>query len=233
MILKKWIDGLLSLLFPQTCVVCGGRLAEGEKYLCIECNMKLPRTHDELHLDNYMARMLWGRVEIVHAGAFFFYSKNNNYKHLLHDLKYHNQKGIGICIGRLMASEIEPSGIFEGIDYMVPVPLHYKRYKKRGYNQSEWIAKGISQITNIPIDTTSVIRTVNTSTQTKKNAMERAENMKDVFQCIHPEALANKHILIIDDVFTTGATTASCAQAIQKSTKTKISIYTMSRVQKT
>jgi len=232
MTLKKWIDSVLCLFFPQTCIVCGGRLAESEQHICVECNMKMPRTHDHLDPENVMTRMLWQHLEINRACAFFLYSKESNYKHILHQLKYHGSKDIGEYFGRLMATEIVGSHFFEGIDYLIPVPLHPKRYRSRGYNQSECIANGISSVTGIPIDISSVIRVVNTHTQTSKNAEQRSENMKDVFTCINPEIFRNKHILIIDDVFTTGATTISCAQSIQETIPLTVSILTMARAQR-
>lgn len=226
---KKWIDSFLELFFPKSCVACGGRLFESEEELCISCNLKMPRTHYHSYRDNEMEKMMWGRAEIERATAYFHYTKESPYSYILKQLKYGGRKELGEVFGRMMAVEIQSSGFFEDIDYLLPIPLHPKRLKHRGYNQSEWISMGISHVTGIPINTTAVVRKVYIESQTHKTVIERADNVQNIFDCVLPEELEDKHILIIDDVFTTGATVLSCIESICAKTTVRISVLTLAK----
>ncbi|MCK9159490.1 MAG: ComF family protein [Bacteroidaceae bacterium] len=227
-ILKEWMLSFIYIFFPRCCVVCGKTLAKGEQSLCLACNMNLPRTGYHLIKDNPVEQLFWGKIPLDRATSFFFYRKGSNFRKVLHLLKYGGQKEIGESMGRCMAAEFALSGFFDGIDCIVPVPLHPKKLRARGYNQSEWIAKGVSQIIGIPIDVTSVVRLKNTETQTRKSLYERWENVEGIFFVRYPNRLAGKHILIIDDVLTTGATINACALSILgKSKDVHISVLTL------
>lgn len=228
LLIKDWLGSFLSLLFPRCCVVCGGPLARGEECLCTMCNIDLPRTNYHLRKDNPVEKMFWGKIpSLERATSFFFYRKGSDYRYILHQLKYGGQKGIGAIMGRYMAAELRESGFFEGVDVILPVPLHKKKQQIRGYNQSEWIARGIAAVTGISIDTESVVREKNTETQTRKSFFERWENVEGIFQLHHAESLTGKHVLIVDDVLTTGATTVECASCLAEIEGIRISILTL------
>lgn len=227
LLIKDWLGSFLSLLFPRCCVVCGRPLAKGEECLCTMCNIELPRTDYHLRKDNPVEKLFWGKVPLERATSFYFYRKGSDFRQILHQLKYGGQKGIGAIMGRYMAAELQQSGFFEGVDVILPVPLHKKKQQIRGYNQSEWIARGITAVTGIPIDTEAVVRRKNTETQTRKSSLERWENVEGIFELHHAEALAGKHILIIDDVLTTGATTVECASCLTGIEGIRISVLTL------
>ncbi|GAA6258456.1 ComF family protein [Bacteroides sp. f07] len=191
------------------------------------CNINLPRTDYHLRKDNPVEKMFWGKIPLERATSFFFYRKGSDFRQILHQLKYGGQKGIGAIMGRYMAAELLESGFFEGVDVILPVPLHKKKQQIRGYNQSEWIARGIAAVTGISIDTESVVRRKNTETQTRKSFLERWENVEGIFELNHAESLVGKHILIVDDVLTTGATTVECASCLTDIEGIRISILTL------
>ena len=207
----SWIKSFFALFFPKCCVVCENPLFDGEEMLCIKCNMDMPRTNYHRIRGNPAERLFWGRIPIERATSFFFYSKGSDFRNILYSLKYRGNKELGEVMGRFMARELLDCGFFEGIDVVIPVPLHPDKLAKRGYNQSEWIARGVSAITGVRVDTTSVIRKKDTETQTRKSTFERWENVDGIFELLNSELFTGKHILIIDDVLTTGATTVACA----------------------
>lgn len=227
LLIKDWLSSFLSLLFPRCCVVCGRPLAKGEECLCTMCNINLPRTDYHLRKDNPVEKLFWGKIPLERATSFFFYRKGSDFRQILHQLKYGGQKDIGAIMGRYMAAELLASGFFEGVDVILPVPLHKKKQQIRGYNQSEWIARGIAAVTGISIDTESVVRQKNTETQTRKSSFERWENVEGIFQLHYAESLAGKHVLIVDDVLTTGATTVECASCLAEIEGIRISILTL------
>lgn len=227
LLIKDWLSSFLSLLFPRCCVVCGRPLAKGEECLCTMCNINLPRTDYHLRKDNPVEKLFWGKIPLERATSFFFYRKGSDFRQILHQLKYGGQKDIGAIMGRYMAAELLASGFFEGVDVILPVPLHKKKQQIRGYNQSEWIARGIAAVTGISIDTESVVRQKNTETQTRKSSFERWENVEGIFQLHRAESLAGKHVLIVDDVLTTGATTVECASCLAEIEGIRISILTL------
>ncbi|WP_139265277.1 ComF family protein [Bacteroides ihuae] len=192
----SWIKSFFALFFPQCCVVCENPLFDGEEMLCIKCNMDMPRTNYHRIRGNPAERLFWGRIPIERATSFFFYSKGSDFRNILYSLKYRGNKELGESMGRFMARELLDCGFFEGIDVVIPVPLHPDKLAKRGYNQSEWIARGVSAITGVRVDTTSVIRKKNTETQTRKSTFERWENVDGIFELLNSELFTGKHILI-------------------------------------
>lgn len=226
-LVKDWLSSFLSLLFPRCCIVCGRPLARGEECICAMCNIDMPRTNYHLRKDNPVEKLFWGKIPLERATSFFFYHKGSDFRQILHQLKYGGQKEIGAIMGRYMAAEFSSSGFFEGIDVIVPVPLHKKKQRIRGYNQSEWIARGVSAVTGIMIDTESVVRRRNTETQTHKSIFERWENVDGIFELRNPESLVGKHVLIVDDVLTTSATVAACASSLKDVEGVRVSILTL------
>ncbi|GCB33544.1 amidophosphoribosyltransferase [Bacteroides faecalis] len=191
------------------------------------CNINLPRTNYHLQEDNPMEQLFWGKIPLERATSFFFYRKGSDFRQILHQLKYGGRKELGAIMGRYMASELLPSGFFKGIDVIIPVPLHKKKQQLRGYNQSEWIVRGIAAVTGIPVNTESVIRKKNTETQTRKSTFERWENVDGIFELRSSEHLQGKHVLVVDDVLTTGATTVACVSALMEVQGIRISILTL------
>lgn len=224
---KIWLGPLFHLFFPRCCVVCGAPLAEGEEAICTHCNINMPRTNYHKVKDNFVERMFWGKIPLERATSYFFYRKGSDFRKILHQFKYGGRKELGAIMGRFMAAELATTDFFEGIDVIIPVPLHPRKRRARGYNQSEWIARGVSQVVGLPVDVSSVIREKHTDTQTRKSTYERWENVDGIFRLRHPENFVGKHVLIIDDVLTTGSTTTACADVFHEVEGVRISVLTL------
>ena len=218
---------VFHLFYPNLCIECSISLIEHEKFLCTSCLLDLPKTNYHLNPDNPASELFLGKVSVQKASAYLYYNKGGFGQKLISAIKYKGNIYLGEWIGAYMAKEMLPSGFFSDIDFLIPVPLHKKKLKIRGFNQSEVIAKGISSITQIPIENKNLYRTKFNMTQTKKGVYERWENTQQIFELANKELFKNKHILIIDDVLTTGATLESCIQALFKSENIKISILTL------
>ena len=219
---------LLDLISPRLCVVCGHRLTVTEEVICARCNFHLPRTGFQHNAyENEMAKLFWGQIPIERATAFFYYEAHAETANILYELKYKDHPEIGEIFGRMFAAEIKSAGFFDGIDGIVPVPLAKKRQRQRGYNQSEEIAQGISEITGLPIYKKVVKRISFKGSQTNKGRWDRQENVERVFDLIDAEAVSNKHLLLIDDVVTTGATCIACAKVLCQSANVRISILSL------
>ena len=219
---------LLDLISPRLCVVCGHRLTVTEEVICARCNFHLPRTGFQHNAyENDMAKLFWGQIPIERATAFFYYEAHAETANILYELKYKDHPEIGEIFGRMFAAEIKSAGFFDGIDGIVPVPLAKKRQRQRGYNQSEEIAQGISEITGLPIYKKVVKRISFKGSQTNKGRWDRQENVERVFDLIDAEAVSNKHLLLIDDVITTGATCIACAKVLCQSANVRISILSL------
>ena len=219
---------LLDLISPRVCVVCGGRLTVTEETLCSKCYLHLPRTDFGSDLyENVMAKLFWGQIQIEKATALFYYEPHAETANILYELKYKNHPEIGEVMGRMMARELQKNGLFDEIDAIVPVPLARKREHERGYNQSLMLAKGVSEVTGLPIYNKVVRRTKFVGSQTHRGRWERNENVADVFELMDGESIRGKHLLLIDDVVTTGATIIACAQEMQKASNVKISVLAL------
>ena len=219
---------LLDLISPRLCVVCSHRLTVTEEVICARCNFHLPRTGFQHNAyENDMAKLFWGQIPIERATAFFYYEAHAETANILYELKYKDHPEIGEIFGRMFAAEIKSAGFFDGIDGIVPVPLAKKRQRQRGYNQSEEIAQGVSEITGLPIYNKVVKRISFKGSQTNKGRWDRQENVERVFDLIDAEAVSNKHLLLIDDVVTTGATCIACAKVLCQSANVRISILSL------
>lgn len=212
----KWkiLSDIWKLFFPPCCVLCGRRLVGSEEHLCLRCLVRLPRTRLHLRKDNAVEKNFWGKFPVKRATAYFRYAKGNDVSRLVYELKYYGNWRLGIFLGKCVANELLPDDFFCGIDYIVPVPLHKKKEKERGYNQSEILAQGISSVTGIPVFKGLIVRKQYTDTQTHKGGYERWMNVEGVFECFSAKNLEGKHILFVDDVLTTGATMVACADAL-------------------
>ena len=226
MTFNDWIESIINLFYPRVCAACGEPLLKGEETVCLKCRYALPKTGYELNSDNPVALMFAGRVKLHAATACFFFAKSGKVQHLIHELKYKNNKEAGIFLGREMGKTLKESPLFQHIDYLIPVPLHPKREQQRGYNQSFVIAQGIHEMTNFPIGEKYLLRAKYTETQTHKTADERHQNVKDIFELHHAEELQGKHLLLIDDVLTTGATLEACTHQLEHIPGITISVAT-------
>lgn len=218
---------LTELIFPRLCVTCGDKLIEQEKWICLHCLHHIPRTNFHLHPENRVAQLFYGRVRIEFGTSFFYFSKGSKYQSLLHNLKYKGMKELGAEIGKHFGIDLLQSDDFASIDLICPVPLHPQKEKKRGYNQSWWIAYGIAEQMKKPLSDDNLKRVTATETQTRKTRFERWQNVEGIFELSDPEAFSGKHILLVDDVVTTGSTLEACAQAILSKTDARVSIATL------
>ena len=187
-----------------------------EETVCLSCLYLLPKTHYENNPENPLAQTYWGQVDFHAVTAEYFFSKTGKVQHLLHQLKYQGNKDAGYFLGQQLGESIRNAEPFQGIDYLVPIPLHPKKEHLRGYNQSFVIAQGVEEKTGIPINKGVLIRKVYTSTQTRKSREERWDNVKEIFDVIDAEVFVSKHVLLIDDVLTTGATLMAAGSTLLK-----------------
>ena len=215
MTIRDWLHSILNLFYPRVCAACGEVLLKDEETVCLKCRFLLPKTGYENHADNPLAQSFYGRVRFHAVTACYFFAKSGKVQHLIHQLKYKGNKEAGAFLGQQLGETIKDAPLFQGIDYLIPVPLHPKRERKRGYNQSLMIARGISEVTGIAIGDKYLVRAVNTATQTKKSSEERFKNVKDIFEVRFADELKGKHVLLVDDVLTTGATLESCAHQLE------------------
>ena len=225
-LITQYFKDFFNLLFPDLCIVCNSHLVNQEDLICTKCLYDLPKTNYHKELDNPVSQLFWGRTKVEYATGFFTFSKGSDYQTMMHKFKYHGNKEIGYVLGKSFGNQIRNS-VFNQVDVIIPVPLHKSKLKKRGYNQSEWIAKGLSDALQKPMDVKSFIRSVATETQTRKSRFDRWKNVENIFKITNENALKGKHVLIVDDVVTTGSTFEACANAILKIEDTKVSIATL------
>ena len=224
----NWITRILDFISPRLCVVCGERLSPTERSLCTKCLLHLPRTAFQFSpTDNPMAQLFWKITHIQRAAALIYYEPHSEVAQLIYQLKYDDRPDIGQDMGRLIANEFQMAHYFDDIDLLVPVPLTRKRYSQRGYNQSEQLALGISDITRLPIDGKALLRKHFHQSQTALSRHERQENVADMFEVRDNARLEGHHILLIDDICTTGATLTACVHACRDVIGLRISILTL------
>ncbi len=216
-------DDFLCLMFPRLCYACGNHLLRNEKIICLQCYISIPRTDFHLQPDNPVEQLFWGRVEITRATAFSFYTRGSKIRKLIHKLKYKGIQEIGEELGKIYGHNLKESGFMDDIDLIIPVPLHKTRQRKRGFNQSELISRGISAATGLTVDNMALVRAEVSDTQTKRTRYGRWMNVEGIFQVRLPENIKGKHILLVDDVITTGSTIDACAGELLKIEGVKVS----------
>jgi ComF family protein len=203
----------VSLIYPDVCICCGEGLGVGEEHICMLCLFGLPKTNFHLFNDNILKKMFSGRVPVDAACAMYYYRKGETLQTIVHEMKYKGRKEIGTALGRQYGYELAKVKDYANSDYIIPVPLHSKKLKKRGYNQSEFFAKGLSEILAIPVNL-SLYRKIFTETQTHKTRYKRWENVNSVFEINNSDELRDKQVILVDDIITTGATIEGCANAL-------------------
>lgn len=231
---NTWLADFLSLIFPNYCLGCEEPLAKGEEQLCTKCRYALPQTDYHLQPDNALAQRFWGKIPIEYALAYLKFSKGGRVQKILHELKYDNNQTIGEMMGKWYGQVLVDAALaqLDGkkaqvFDIILPIPLHKAKLRNRGYNQSDCFAKGLSAITQIPWNAQALRRNKATKTQTKKGRLDRWKNVDNIFEVIKPNLVKGKHILLVDDVVTTGATLEACAHSLLKAKAAKISIATI------
>lgn len=221
--IKDIKDSVLHLLFPHVCTGCGSDILSESSILCMRCIDAMPETNFELHAGNPVEKLFWGRIELTAGTAQFYFTKESLMQHLMHQFKYKGNKELGLQLGRLMGEQLIKSGNYN-VDALVPLPLFPAKEKRRGYNQATILCKGMSEVMNIPVLEKIVTRPGHTETQTKKGRIERWKNVEGKFVVTDANAIQNKHLLLVDDVVTTGATLESCGVAILNASNVKLSI---------
>jgi ComF family protein len=230
-LLHGYLADFVSLLFPELCPACQASLVANELIICSDCRYNLPYTNFHLQADNIVAKQFYGKIKVEAAYALYYFNKGGKVQNLMHHFKYKGMQQIGDLLGNIAGSQLIENLIFNTVDLIIPVPLHKKRLKERGYNQSTRFANGLAQKLNKVVEDNNLQRAVATDTQTHKSRFARFENMQDVFVVKQPERLANKHILLVDDIITTGSTLEACGMELLKIPGLTLSIATIAYVQ--
>ncbi len=221
------INDINSILVPPVCFGCNAHLIRGEHYLCTVCRNQLPLTEFTFNEENAVDRIFYGRIYIQKASSFLFFYKNSIVQRLIHHLKYKNQENIGVFLGDWYGQILNQNGFIQSIDIIVPVPLHKKKLKKRGYNQVAEFAKRLALHLNADYIDHILIKNANTKTQTKKTRIGRWQDNKSLYSLTTPTFFKNKNVLLVDDIITSGATMEMCAKTLQQSEGITIYIASM------
>lgn len=220
-------DDFISLLFPRLCYGCGDHLMRNESLICTDCYVRIPRTDYHNHPENPVAQLFWGRCLIEKAAAFSYYNKGSRIRRLIHNLKYNGIQELGPEMGKIYGRSLKDSGFTDGIDIIIPVPLHPSKKRVRGFNQSELISAGLSESTGIPVNLTSLGRISVSDTQTKRSRYDRWTNVEGIFAVTDRDSIAGRHILLVDDVITTGSTIESCTNELLKTEGVRVSVIAL------
>lgn len=221
------INSLIHLAFPHLCAGCGSDILTREHLLCLDCLSSLPQTSFHLHPNNPVEKLFWGRLPLTSATAQYYFTKQSVMQRLMHELKYKGNKEAGWYLGRLMGQQLHASNRFRQIDALIPLPLFPTKEHQRGYNQATLLCEGISRETGKPVLKNAVARTQHTESQTKKTRVERWQNMEGRFEVHDAGAIQGKHLLLVDDVVTTGATLEACGQELLQAPDVRLSIATL------
>jgi ComF family protein len=224
---NTYLANFINLLFPRLCQACKATLLGTEHLICTDCLYHLPYTNFHNQPDNIVAKQFWGKVNLQAASALLYFEKGGKVQQLMHQFKYNNSPQIGVKLGQMAGAQFLQSPPYNTVDIIIPVPLHKKRLRKRGYNQSTCFAEGLAEKLQAQVSEHNLIRRVNTATQTHKSRFARFENMQEVFAINRPEDLAGKHILLVDDIVTTGSTLEACSQMLLTVPNLKLSIATI------
>lgn len=218
---------LINLFYPRLCNICEQELVKNEPVICAKCIHELPVTTYHLNNENPVKKVFYGRVEVEHATSLLDFHKKSAVQKLIHQLKYKGQQDIGSFLGKWLGEQMLESDMFSEVDLVVPVPLHKKKLQQRGYNQVENFGREISAVLQIPYIDSALIKTSFSTTQTIKARLARWGNMEESFVLADPAAVSNRHVLLVDDIITTGATLEACATVLKEAGGVKISVATM------
>lgn len=225
---KEYFTDLFDAFYPNICLACEKKLLKGENVFCFHCESELPQTEQWLDTKNRLAQRFYGRIPLYGAAALFQFYKGAEVQHLLHELKYKGKQEVGEYVGKMFGRKLlEENSIIKNVDVIIPVPLHWKKLKTRGYNQCDCFAKGLSEAMNIPYSTSAIERTHENISQTKKRRFDRWGNVAEIFSVKNEKELLGKHVLLVDDVVTTGATAEACMQTILSVPGTRVSFAAM------
>ena len=224
--LSSYFNDLAHLFFPHVCEGCGTDVLSNESLLCGACFVKLPETGFIKEPNNPVEKIFYGRIKVEAAGSAFYFTKHSMLQHLIFQLKYRGNKDVGFYLGKLLGYQLMQTNRFDDVDIIIPLPLNPRKERKRGYNQAAMIAEGIVSVWKRPIVKDTVQRLVFTETQTHKDRISRWQTMEGVFATSNEEAIRNKHVLLIDDIVTTGATLEACGEKLLQVSNTKLSIVT-------
>ena len=222
---------IVNLFFPKVCSGCNSFLLTNENVICTVCRHDIPLTNHHLNPDNDASKKFYGRIPILHASALFYFHKKGIVQQLIHNLKYKGHEEIGSIIGEWYAEDLSKMDFIQTVDEIIPVPLHPRKLKERGYNQVTTFGRALSSSLNLPYNDTILVRNKYSKTQSKKNLLGRTEGIESVFDVTFTEKDHDKHFLLIDDVITTGSTLEACSRALLKIPGAKISIVCMAMAQ--
>ena len=227
MVLNDIKESVLHLFFPHVCEGCGTDVLEKEHFLCLKCYSSLPKTDFHLYPNNPIEKIFWGRLPLVNATSQYYFTKNSAMQHLMHQLKYRGNKELGVYLGRLMGHALNQSNRFRFVDALVPLPLFPAQERKRGYNQALVLCEGIAEVLGKPVLKNAITRTTHTDSQTKKNRVQRWQNMEGRFETTNEEMIKGKHLLLVDDVVTTGATLEACGTELLEAENVQLRVATL------
>lgn len=211
----KWGEQFIGLFYPRLCLICDRELVTGEEHLCLHCLAEMPKTGFHAQIGNPMEQLFYGKVDIDKASGYFFFHQQSCFRKVIHAIKYQDEKKAGFELGKSYGQELQLAECYCDIDIIIPVPLHKKRFRHRGYNQSEWIARGLASTLKKEVFADILFRFGSNASQTHKSVYDRWLNTRELFS-VRPDAdLSRKKILLVDDVITTGATLQSCALALK------------------
>lgn len=217
-------EAVLHLAFPHICEGCGSDLASGGQLLCLRCVHQLPDTEFHAMANNPVEKIFWGRLPLTYATAHYYFSKGSLIQHLMHDFKYRGRTETGLFLGRQMGTAMSVSKRFDGIDALIPLPLFAGKEKKRGFNQALLLCEGIAAALGKPVWTGRLVRVSYTDSQTRKGRVDRWRNMEGRFALADADSLKDRHILLVDDVVTTGATLEAAGRVLLQAPGLKLSI---------
>lgn len=224
-------ESIINLFFPKVCSGCGSFLLSNENVICTVCRHDIPLTNHHLNSENEAFKKFYGRIPVIHTSALFYFHKKGIVQELIHNLKYKGHEEIGTILGEWYAEDLKTIALLQSVNEIIPVPLHQRKFKERGYNQVTTFGKALSSNLNIFYNESLLIRNVYSKTQSKKNLLGRTEGIETIFDVVYTEKDHDKHFLLIDDVITTGATLEACSKALLKIPGAKISIVCMAMAQ--